>query len=657
MSKPRPDPQKLLQRIQENEQKERRGKLKIYLGAAPGVGKTHEMLLDAQEKMEKDLDIVAGIVETHGRKEIEALLKNFEVLPRERIDYHGKELLEFNLDAALKRHPALILIDEMAHTNAPGSRHKKRWQDIKEILDRGIDVYTTLNVQHIESLNDDVAHIIHAPIKETVPDSMIEMADTLELVDIPPEELLKRLHEGKVYIQQQADLAIEHFFKKGNLIALRELALRTMAERVGAQVLLYRQGEGIKHIWPTKEKILVCVGPGLESRQLIRAAKRFAISLQVQWIAVFVDVPNIQSSDTKRNSAIQNLYFAEQLGATTRVLTGFNIVKEIMSFARDQNITQIMVWKNIRTRFRNLFFRNLADEIVRSSEEIDVYIMTGQRNLSSEQIIQNLKLSKISWKNYFLSITIVSLTTGLNFLLYPFLNTSNLIIIYLLGTTIVALIGEIGPAILASIISVLAYDFFFISPYYSFIVLNIKNFFTLIIMLLVSLIISNLTLLTRRHANSARFAAHQTATLHTLSKQLASTRGMDKILEIGVKHIETMFDCEALAILLQKDQLIIQSKGRITELNQKEQAIAQWVYELGRMAGLGTDTLSFSDALFLPLLASKKTVGVLRILFKNKFLPTPEQLHLLESCANQLALALEVDNIQEQKPKHINNNH
>src|SRR5580698_5863756 len=278
MKKPRPDPEALLQSAKEEDLRAKRGKLKIYLGAAPGVGKTYNMLEDAIAKRKKGLDIIVGIVESHGRKEIEFLLKDFEILPRQKVEYHGQTLSEFDLDATLKRNPHTILIDEMAHTNVPGLRHNKRWQDIKEILDRGINVYTTLNVQHIESLNDIVTQIIHTRVNETIPDSMLEIADSVELIDLPPEDLLKRMQEGKVYIPAQAELAVEHFFRQGNLSALRELALRITAERVGEQVLSYRKGKGIKFIWATKEKLLVCVSSSQNATKLIRAARRMAAS-------------------------------------------------------------------------------------------------------------------------------------------------------------------------------------------------------------------------------------------------------------------------------------------------------------------------------------------------------------------------------------------
>jgi two-component system sensor histidine kinase KdpD len=656
VQKKRPNPDKLLQRAESEERQDERGKLKIYLGAAPGVGKTHEMLHDAFAERTKGLDVVIGVVESHGRQEIEWLVRDFEPIPQQVVNYHGKQLLEFDLNGALNRHPALILIDEMAHTNAPGLRHKKRWQDIKELLDRGIDVYTTLNIQHIESLNDHVAQIIHAPIKETIPDSMIELADTIKLIDIPPEELLKRLHEGKVYFPEQATLAAELFFRKGNLIALRELALRTTAERVGAQVSSYRQDQDIKVVWPTREKILVCVGGGNESLKLIRAAKRMASSLQSEWIAVYVDMIHINFLKENRHRAIQNLRLAEQLGAETRILTGSDIVNEVMNFAREQNVTLIMIWKHIRKRWQHLFFRSLSDEIIRHSGEIDVYIMTGVQDLVKQDKSQDKSQEKIqgkrinSWWAYGVSITVVGLATIVNFFLYPYFSASNLIMVYLLSVTMVALLGKMGPSILASVLSVLSYDYFFIPPFYHFVVTDIEYFFTLTVMLIVSQIISQLTILTQRQADIALLTEHQTSALYTLSRKLASTRGIDKLLNTGISYIASIFNSEVLALLPQNDHLVIRAKCRTTqELDEKEQGVAEWVYELGQMAGLGTDTLSFSNALYLPLLGSQRVIGVLRIYpAQPEYLTLPEKIQLLEACANQIALALEVDHLQEQ---------
>jgi two-component system sensor histidine kinase KdpD len=595
--------------------------------------------------------VVVGVVETHKRQEIENMVKDFSILPRLTIRYHHTELSEFDLDAALKRSPGLILMDEMAHTNAPNLRHKKRWQDIKELLDRGIDVYTTLNVQHIESLNDDVARIIHAPVKETVPDSMIEMADAIELVDIPPEELLKRLSEGKVYVPEQAELAAESFFRKGNLIALRELALRTVARRVNAQALLYRHDQGIKQIWPIVEKILICVGPGLESLKTIRAAKRMAMSLQAEWVAVYVDVLGIRSSNEKRNHAIQNLRFAELLGAETRVLTGHDIVKEIIEYASEQNVTLIMIWKTIRPRWRQFLVRSLADEILRYSGDIDVYTMTGKKQAAPQKTSHIRK--RTPWFHYALATGIVGLATGISFLLYPFLQESNLIMIYLAGMMLTSLLGRVGPSILGSLLSVLAYDFFFIPPYYSFLIDNTGYFFTLLVMILIAQVISQLTIRTRSQAKAARLAENQTMALYKLSRKLSRTRGILKLLKTSINYISEIFDSEVLALLLKKNNLVIRARSRTTqELDEKEQSIAQWVYDMGQKAGLGTDTLSFSKALYIPLSGSQGVLGVLRLqpIHSEEYF-SPERIQFLEACANQIALAIEVDSLHEQKRK------
>lgn len=638
----RPNPELLLRKVQEEERHQRVGRLKIYLGAAPGVGKTYSMLQDALAELKEGKDIVIGVAESHGRTEIDALLDKIERLPRQEIDYRGQTLCEFNLDEALKRHPQLILMDEMAHTNAPGVRHKKRWQDIKELMDRGIDVYTTLNVQHIESLNDDVTHIIHAPVKETVPDLMIEKADTIELVDLPPEDLLKRLREGKVYFPERAELAEKKFFRKGNLTALRELALRVTAERVGSQVLLYRQGEGIQHIWPTKDKILVCVGPGPESLKLIRAAFRTASHLKAEWIAVYVDTPSIRSSEEVRNSAVLNLRLAEQLGAKIRILTGFDVVAEVLKFAREENVTQIIVWKHIRPRWVNLFHRNMSDELVRNSGEIDIYIMTGSiTNVVRPKIFSSHFV--VSWSIYFLSLGIVGLATLINFVLYPYLNSASLVLVYILGVIVVSLFGKSGPSVMTSILSVLAYYFFFMTPFYNIFVTSLDDFFTLVIMSAVTLIISHLTIITRRQAIAAKHFENQTTSLYNLSRQLSNTRGITKLLAVGTKYIDEIFNSDVIALMPDKGHLKMLPANATHPLDEKEMSVAQWVYEMGQIAGLGTDTLPFSNAVYVPLHASKGVIGVLRVQPKTSELFSPEQMRLLESCANQIALSLEVD--------------
>lgn len=653
MSTNRPNPEKFLKQAQEEEKEQRRGKLKIYLGAAPGVGKTYTMLEDAQAKRAQGLDVVIGIVEAHGRKEINELLQGLEILPPRVIPYLNKNLAEFDLDAALKRDPALILVDEMAHSNVPGSRHTKRWQDIKELLDYGIDVYTTLNVQHIESLNDVVAQITRIHVHETIPDFILEAADTIELVDLPPDDLLRRLQEGKVYIPEQAELAKQNFFRKGNLTALRELALRVTAERVDAQIMTYRQGQGIKYIWPTKERILVCVGPGVKSSNIIRAARRIASRVQAEWIAVYVETPKLGSSEAQHNNAIHNLRLAEQLGAETIILTGVDIVKEIINLAHERNVTRIVLGKQIRPQWKNWLFPSLVDELVRYSGEIDIYIIHSSSKAKTLPKTTPIEKNKTPLRYFVFALIITAIATGINFLLFSHVELSNLIMVYLLGVVIVAFFGRLGPANVTSILSVLAFYFFFIPPRYSFAVENTHDLITLIIMLVISQIISYLTILSRQQVEIAGRAESHSSALQVLTRQLSSTRGVDKLLDIAVRYISEMYNSEVLALLPEDHHLVIRARYRSTQLlNAKEQSIAQWVYELGQIAGIGTDTLSSTDALYVPLLGSQGSVGVLRVRPSHPGrLFTPEQMHFLEACANQIALALEVDRLQEQGRK------
>lgn len=653
MKDQRLDPEKLLKIVQAEERQDRFGKLKIYLGAAPGVGKTYTMLQDANAKRQQGLDVVVGVVESHGRKDIEDLLHNLEILPKRQVKYKDKQFVEFDLDAALKRGPALILMDEMAHSNIEGVRHTKRWQDIKELLDRGIDVYTTLNVQHIESLNDDVASIIHAPIKETVPDSMLDLAATIELVDLPPEDLLKRLQEGKVYIPEQAIIAKDNFFRKGNLSALRELALRVTAERVGAQVLLYRQGAGIQHIWSSNEKILVCVGPGQECLQLIRAARRLATTLQAAWLAVYVDSQRVKVSEKERNNAIENLRIAEQLGAEIKILSGIDIVTEIMNYAHEQNITLIMIWKHIRPRWEELWRRHLADEIVRHSEEINVYIITGsvENNLTKTVRFSLRRMPKAYL--YALSAGLITLITIINVSLLKIINAHILSFSYLIIIVFMSFCGYIGPSIFIAILSIFSYAWLLYPVLFNISITNVEYFAILTLIIILIQIISYLNIVSKKQTAVARISEKKATALHRLSRQLASARGISKLLEIGAKYIADFFNSDVMVLMPKNQQLSVNFKvDTDKDLDAKDLGVAQWVYDLGQMAGLGTDTLSQNDAIYIPLLASQSVLGVLRIHPKNpEKLFTPDQMQFLDTCANQIALTMEVDQLQEQRKK------
>ncbi len=652
MMQDRVDPDILLHHIQQEELRAKRGKLKIYLGSAPGVGKTYKMLHDAYANRLKHLDVVIGIIESHGRKDIEAMRQSFEAIPTQTLTYREKSYTEFDLDAALKRDPGMVLVDEMAHTNIPGLRHEKRWQDIKELLDCGVDVCTTLNIQHIESLKDHVAQIIQAPVTETVPDFMVERAYTIELVDLPVQEHLKRLKDGKIYIPEQANIAALNFFREGNLIALRELALRVTASFIESDVMSYRKTEGIQNIWPTRDKILSCVGPNPQSLRLIRTAKRMASSLQAEWLAVYIDTPDIACSEQKRNRAIQNLRLAEQLGATTYVLTGKDVVKEILRFARESNVTQIMLLKDRSRGWRHLFRRRLADEMIKHCGEMNVYIVAEHR--TRERALPSLQIpSKKTWYYYLIGVVLVGLATGFNLLVQPITSMGIQAIAYVLVVMIVAMFGYLGPSLLASWLSILTFDYFCMPPLYAFKVDNANAVLTLVMLFIVAALANYLILINYRETKMTRSIQQQTRVLYLLSRQLLKARGLSEILSVSISYISELFQVEVIALLpSQKGLYRASGSPEHANLGEKDISIAQWVYDMAQPAGLGTDTLTSNTGLFLPLsTASKNVLGVLKIEPQTPVLFSPDQKRLLESCVNQLTLALEIDRLQEKSRK------
>ncbi len=646
----RPNPEEILSQVQKEERAELSGKLKVFLGAAPGVGKTFSMLEAARLKQEEGLDVVVGVVETHGREETQERLAGLETLPRRKIFYHNVELHEFDLDAAISRAPALILVDELAHTNAPGSRHIKRWQDVQELLACGIDVYTTVNIGHLESLNDIVSQVTGVTIRETIPDSIIEKASSVELVDLPPEELIERLKDGKVYLSEQARIAEKNFFKIGNLTALRELALRMTAERVNAQVQARRGKEPDEKTWPTTEKLLVCVGPGPGSAKLVRTAKRMAAAFQAEWTAVFVDSARRVSSLAARNAAIDNLRLAEKLGAETITLTGMNVAEEIVSFARSKNMTKIIIGKNPRRSFKDYWKGpNLLDEVIRTSGEIEVCAVMGSSGVLAHPAALPSR-EKLSLVNYGLAFGIFLLCTGMSFLVYSRLSLINIVMIYLLGTVVVASRGDRWVSVWMSVLSVLAFDFFFVAPRFDFAVSDGQYILTFGIFLAVSLLISYLSVAIRRQAEIAQINERRSAALHGLSRRLTVAIGTENILAVAVPYLAEVFD-GAVAVFLpdQKGNVVLNEWiPKAENIDSKELTIAQWAYDIGQAAGFGTQTLPFLDAIYLPLKGANALVGTLRLKPKEKNrLLIPEQLYLAEAFSNQIALALEVYRLQE----------
>jgi two-component system sensor histidine kinase KdpD len=646
----RPDPDALLAMVQREEEGERRGRLRIFLGMAPGVGKTYAMLEAARLKMAEGLELLAGVVETHGREDTEALLYEMPTLPRQRIEYKGRELEEFDLDEALARRPALILVDELAHTNAPGSRHPKRWQDVEELLEHGQDVWTTLNIQHVESLNDVIAQITGVWVRETVPDAVLERAESLILVDLPPEDLRKRLSEGKVYLPRQAEWAKENFFQLGNLNALRELALRRTATRVNTEVLVYRQGHGIRTTWPTDERILVCVGPSPSSATLVRSAKRLADGLRASWHALYVQ-QRPEGELTAR--ALANLSLAQELGAETHVLSGGDVARLIVGFARRNNITRIVIGKPLKRRFRDLIQGSPVDKLVRLSEEIDVHVIKGQAQSKKTLARKTQASSRRYWIGYAACVGVVGVCTGVCFVMHPYFELANLIMVYLLGIMGVAVWLPRRASALASALSVLAFDFCFVPPRFSFSVSDVAYLVTFGVMFLAALVMSGMASRIKAQADSAVQLERQSAELSGLSWRLAATRGLDNLVRVAREHIERVFACKTFALMPRGPGKL--SVAFVTSeeeaLADKDVSVAQWVFDNGKPAGFSTQTLADSRALFLPLPGTSEVLGVVGLIPNDEeardALSLPDRRRLLDAFVRQTALALDVDRLEE----------
>src|SRR4029434_7565467 len=463
--------------------------------------------------------------------------------------YRGTMLEAFDLDAALARRPTLLLMDELAHTNASGSRHAKRWQDVEELLDTGIDVYTTVNVQHLESLNDVVAQITGVLVRETVPDSLLDQADELELIDLPPDELLQRLREGKVYVSEQARRALDHFFSKGNLIALRELALRRTADRVDAQMQVYRSTHAITETWPTNERILVCVSPSPLSARLVRATRRMAARLRAEWLAVYVETPaSLRLPEADRDRVVHTLRLAEQLGAETVTLSGQNVSDELLTYARARNVSKIVVGKPRRPRWKEIVFGSVVDELARNTDDIDVYVISGEHD-DSRPPSGRLPERTSTGAAYGWALAVVMGCTALDWLLFPAFEKANLVMVYLLGVVVVAMRGGRLAALLASVLSVAAFDVFFVSPNLGFAVAQLEYLVTFVVMLLVALVISTLTVRLRQQAEAARHRERRTAALYALSRELASTRDIEDLLRAGARHLHEVFESHVSLLL------------------------------------------------------------------------------------------------------------
>jgi two-component system sensor histidine kinase KdpD len=650
MSAERPDPDALLRRVVAEESRVRRGRLKIFFGASPGVGKTYAMLEAAGMKRAEGVDVVIGWVETHGRAETAALTEGLEWLSAREGDYRGTRLREFDLDKALARKPALLLLDELAHTNAPGSRHTKRWQDAVELLEAGISIYTTLNVQHLESVNDLVNRVTGVTVRETVPDRLLDDAEEVEFIDLPAEELLKRLAEGKVYVPDQAAQAVKGFFRRGNLLALRELALRRTAERVDADVRDYRRDHAIKRTWPVAERVLVCVRPNPESDRLVRAARRMAARLRAEWIVVFVESPSQPAlSPAERESLAGTMKLAEQLGAETAVLSGDSVSEALLAFARQRNASKIVVGKPAHPRWRDRLKGSLLDEIVRRSGEVDVYIISGERGEVPQAARPGTRPRPSTAIHYLWSATAVLVCTLICGAMLGRFDRSNLVMVYLLGVAFVASRHGRGPSAMAALLSVAAFDFFFVPPYMTFAVSDSQYLVIFGVMLLVSLLISTLAVRVRAQAEAARHREQRTQVLYAMSRELAATRTVEEVARVASRHVSDTVSGPAAVFVPAPDGRLSAAGGPAPMDDSRERAVAQWVFDHGRMAGLGTDTLPGASALYMPLQGTESVLGVLGIRPDAALLPLrPDQIDLLEALSRQATSSLERARLAEE---------
>ena len=640
----RPSPDALLEAAEQ----EGRGKLKIFLGAAPGVGKTYEMLLAAQARKREGADVIIGVVETHGRRETEALLAGLEVIPRQRVEYKGRTLEEMDIDAILKRRPLLVLVDELAHTNAPGSRHPKRYLDVEELLAAGIDVYSTLNIQHVESLNDVVAQITRIRVRETVPDSILDRADDIEVVDLSPEDLIQRLREGKVYLPHQAERAVRHYFKPGNLTALRELALRRTAQRVDEQMLSYMQQHAIRGPWAAGERVLVCVSEDPSCAALIRYAKRLADRLHAPWTAIYVETQRYhRMSERERDRIADGLRLAEKLGAEAITIPGGRIADDIVSYSEANNIAHIVIGKSERSRWFEMVHGSVVHDLVRRAGNISVHVIAGEgegEGTIPAKTVQTRQSSDAFEPLPYLATTgIVAVALGVGMLLKQFMDVRSIALVFLSGVLVSAIRFGLLPSLYACLVSVLAYNFFFLPPVYTFTISDPENVVALFFFLIVAVIASNLAGRTRNQVLTARARARTTEELFAFSRKLAGIGTLDDLLWATVYQMASMLKVRIVLLLPTGSSLAVRA-GYPPEdqLDDADLAAAQWTWEHNRPAGRGADTLPGARRLFLPLRTGRAPVGVLGIDRDEPGpLLTPDGRRLLDALADQAAVAIE----------------
>ncbi|HWQ20253.1 MAG TPA: DUF4118 domain-containing protein [Methanotrichaceae archaeon] len=652
----RPNPEELLRRIQKNESGRTRGRLKVFLGFAAGVGKTYHMLQEAQSLKEACVDVVIALVETHGRAETEALRDGIEQVPRLKVEHGGIVLEEMDLDAVLGRRPGVALVDELAHNNAPGSRHAKRYQDVEELLDAGISVYTTMNAQHIESLNDVVYEITGIKVHETVPDSILSEADEVMVVDLPPEELLQRLSEGKVYIPPKAEQAMRRFFRKGNLLGLRELTLRYTARKVDEDLRTYMEVHGILGPWPAGSRLLVAISPSPLSERLVRIGLAMAEDMDAEWFAVYVESPKeARLTESANDQLSRNMRLAEDLGAKVQILNGQEIAREIINFADRHNVTLIVAGFPGRGRWAELLRGSVVDKLVRHSGSIHVLVIGATASDKRKPIgatafdkrkpkAKVSQASKTEWPPFLKGALTVAVTAAICLIFHSQLGLTNVAMILLLPVIYSATTWGRRAGLTASLLAVIALDFLFVPPQFSMTVADLRYLPVFAVFVVVGIATSFLADLVRRQGEMSGQRERFVSALYSFSRQLMAVRNCTELLDHATKEIAEAFECE-VAILLPDESGQLQVRAKVGDglsFDERRLGVATWVMEHGQPAGHGTDTLSSATLSYLPLKADDTTLGVMGMgLGRSDPFLQPEQRRLLEAFASIIALALE----------------
>ena len=636
----RPDPDQLLDRLNVEEAKSRRGKLKIFFGASAGVGKTYAMLSVARQQLLQGVDVAIGVVETHGRMETEVMTDGMERLPMRDISYRNHVFKEFDLDGALARKPAIILMDELAHSNVAGSRHPKRWQDVDELLAAGIDVYSTINVQHLETLNDIVSGITGIRVWETVPDRVFDEADEVVVVDLPPDELIERLKQGKVYFEQQAKVASKNFFRKGNLLALRELALRRTADRVDGEMQAYRRQSSAAPVWPNRESLLACVEPGERGEKIVRSCARLAAQFAVPWHAVHVEVPASHGTDERRRQEVLRvLKLAQDLGATTAALSAPDIAPALVLYAREHNLSRLVMGRTTR-RWRWPGQCTLGDAIEAEVDDLDVLRVALPRTVPEQPTRSDKPVARtpIKWKGYAAAAVVCGATTLLATPLLGMLELTNIVMLFLLAVVGVALRYGRGPAVFAAFVGVALFDFFFVPPRFSFSVSDVQYLLTFAVMLVVALVIGQLTAGLKVQVEAVTERERRVSGLYEMSRDLSAALMVEQVAEIGTRFLDIEFGVKSAVLVADEQNQLKVMPGASAEV---DMGIAQWAFDRGEAAGRGSNTLPSSKCLVLPLKATMRLRGVMAVEPTGVGLLTPEHRRVLDTCASLMAISIE----------------